>query len=157
MIRQIVYTFCLENVFCKPVFGELSKMHILKLRLKHNYVLSCSHGTQFFQWLLCSEVNQRLVYCFNSSVIYELSMPKVLEQVFLGRGVGGQINLDQIQESYGVWLLKQTDYVVIRYMVALSGHYLSNQRNNVLLNNWGMPGGSKVWDSKPIPLSISTM
>lgn len=41
-------------------------------------------------------------------------------------------------------------------MVALSGHYLSNERNNVLLNNWSMPG-SKVWDLKPIALSISMM
>lgn len=33
MIRQIVYTFCLNNAFCKPVSCELSKIRILKLHL----------------------------------------------------------------------------------------------------------------------------
>lgn len=64
VIRQIVYTFCLENVFCKPISCELSRMHILKLCLKHNYVLSCSHGTQFFQWLLCSEGQSEISLLF---------------------------------------------------------------------------------------------
>lgn len=51
-----------------------------------------------FNGYYVQRINQRLVYCFNGPVIYELSMPKVSEQVFFW---GGQINLDQIQESYG--------------------------------------------------------
>lgn len=86
MVKQIVYTFCLTHAFCKPVSCELSKLHILKLHLDI-IVSSPAH------WSLNSfngyvhRVNQRLMYCFNGPIIYELSMPKFQSRFFGRRGL----------------------------------------------------------------------
>lgn len=105
-------TFCLNNAFCKRVSCELSKNSYFKASLRRNCALPTHTALNSFDGYV-QRVNQRLMQCFNGPIIYELSMPKVSEQVFLGGGLGGEgINLDQIEESYGIQLLTQTDYVV---------------------------------------------
>lgn len=75
VVRQIVFNsivFNLNNAFCKPVSCELSKKHLLNLTMAFpaHRALSSFNG-----YVL--RVNQRLTYCLNGPIIYELSMPKI--------------------------------------------------------------------------------